>query len=111
MTMTDTYAVIEPLRADIDALGGPTVLEFGAPWCGYCRAAQPAIASAFAEHEGVRHIKVEDGSRRPLGRSFAVKLWPTLVFLRDGKEYARLVRPTETDAVARALALIDNGQA
>ncbi len=105
--MIHDYAAVEPVRADIDALAGPTLLEFGAPWCGYCRAAQPAIASAFAEHTAIRHIKVEDGSGRPLGRSFAVKLWPTLIFLRDGKEQARLVRPTDAGAIARALALID----
>ena len=31
-----------------------------------------------------------DASGRPLGRSFKVKLWPTLVFLRDGREIERL---------------------
>lgn len=109
MAVTNTYAAVEPDRAEIDALKGPTVLEFGAPWCGYCRAAQPAIASAFETHDEVRHIKVEDGSRRPLGRSFTIKLWPTLVFLRDGKECLRLVRPTDEQAIARALAQIDSG--
>ena len=42
-----------------------------------------AIAGAFASHPEVRHLKVEDGPGRPLGRSFRVKLWPTLVFLQD----------------------------
>ena len=108
MPMTDTYELSEPARADIDALTGPTVLEFGAPWCGHCRAAQPALASAFAMHAGVRHLKIEDGSGHPLGRSFGVKLWPTLVFLREGKEFARLVRPTEAQPIAQALAQIDS---
>jgi thioredoxin 1 len=35
-----------------------------------------------------------------------VKLWPTLVFMRGGVEVARLVRPTETAAIAEALAQI-----
>ena len=99
----------EPPRADIDALAGPAMIEFGTGWCGYCRAAQAPIATALAGHPGVRHIKVEDGSGRPLGRSFGVKLWPTLVFLRDGKEVARLVRPRDSQSIAGALAGIDGG--
>ncbi|MBC7514142.1 MAG: thioredoxin family protein, partial [Herminiimonas sp.] len=60
-----------------------------------------------AGHPHVEHIKVEDGSGRPLGRSFNVRLWPTLIFLQDGREVARLVRPTEAQPIADALAGID----
>ena len=101
------YPGIEPPRADVDRFAGATVVEFGAPWCGHCIAAQSAIAAAFAAHPQVRHVKVEDGRGRPLGRSFRVKLWPTLVFLRDGEELARAVRPTETADILAALELID----
>jgi len=83
------------------------VLEFGSPWCGYCRRAQPLIAEALADHAGVRHIKIADASGKRLGRSFQVKLWPTLVFMRDGKEVAKLVRPHETQEISEALAQID----
>src|SRR5437868_9983946 len=101
--MNTVYAAVEPHRAEIDSLGGATVIEFGAPWCGYCRSAQPLIASAISSHPEIRHIKVEDGKGRPLGRSFRVTLWPTLIFLRDGKEIARLVRPADAAVISEAL--------
>ncbi|TXI79931.1 MULTISPECIES: thioredoxin family protein [unclassified Cupriavidus] len=107
MSMNKTFAATEPARAEIDALPGATLLEFGAPWCGFCMRAQPLIEAAFAAHPSIRHLKIEDASGRPLGRSFRVKLWPTLVFLRDGQEVARLVRPADADEIARAMAGID----
>lgn len=105
--MNTVYAETEPSRTEVDALAGAAVVEFGAPWCGYCRAAQPLIAGALASHRDVHHLKIEDGSGLPLGRSFGIKLWPTLVFLRDGKEVTRLVRPTSLDEIRRALRRID----
>jgi thioredoxin 1 len=107
MTMNDTYASIEPARAQIDMLDGPTLIEFGAPWCGHCQAVQVPLASALADRPRVRHLKIEDGKGRALGRSFRVTLWPTLVFLRNGRETARLVRPGDTNAIRDALAQID----
>jgi thioredoxin 1 len=92
-----------PRRTDIDASTGPLLLEFGTDWCGHCRAARAAVMTATATQPGVRHLRVEDGPGRALGRSFGVKLWPTLVFLRDGREVDRLVRPTEAAQVAAAL--------
>ena len=89
----------EPTRQEIDATREPLVLEFGATWCGYCQAAQPDITAVLKEHPAVRHIKVEDGKGRPLGRSFRVKLWPTLVYLENGVEQARVVRPEDRAAV------------
>jgi len=102
------YADQEPSRSDVDALRGATLVEFGSPWCGYCRRAQPLLAGAFEGHESVRHIKVADASGRRLGRSFGVKLWPTLVFMKDGLEVARLVRPQDVEPIRRALAMIDD---
>ena len=92
-----------PSRVEVDALRGLTLLEFGTDWCGHCRAAQPALAEVLAAQTGWRHLKVEDGPGRPLGRSFRVKLWPTLVLLRDGQELARLVRPTQAADLRQAL--------
>ena len=88
----------EPTRQEVDALPGPTVLEFGATWRGYCRAAQADIAAVMKNHPAVRHIRIEDGKGRPLGRSFRVKLWPTLVYLETGGEKGRAARPDDAAA-------------
>lgn len=111
MGLNTEYAAAEPARNAVDALPGPTVVEFGAPWCGFCIGAQRHIADAFAAHPEVRHLKIEDGPGRPLGRSYRVKLWPTLVFLRDGTEVARLVRPADAASIRDALCQIDRGPA
>ncbi len=98
------YAETAPTRAEVDALPGPTLLEFGSPTCGHCRRAQPLIAAALAAHPSVRHLKIADASGRRLGRSFGVKLWPTLVLFADGKQIARVVRPAAGGEIEALLA-------
>jgi thioredoxin 1 len=83
----------EPTREAVDQMLGRVVLEFGASWCPHCQAIRSAMSNALATHPGVRNISVEDGRGLPLGRSFRVKLWPTLVFLRDGVVVSQVVRP------------------
>lgn len=101
------YTEKAPTRAEVDALPGSTVIEFGTNWCGHCSAAQPFIQEAMARHPRLRHLKIEDGKGRPLGRSFQVKLWPTLIFMKDGAEVARVVRPPSTQIISDALNQID----
>lgn len=94
-----------PARAEVNALPGLTLLEFGTDWCGHCSAAQAAIVEVLSQHPNWSHFKIEDGSGRPLGRSYHVKLWPTLVLLRDGQEVARLVRPTHASDISDTLSI------
>ena len=89
-----------PTRTQVDALQGPVVLEFGTGWCGYCRSFAPILQELLKRHPQVTHISVEDGSGRPLGRSFLVKLWPTLVFLKNGHLVQQIARPTREEAQA-----------
>ncbi len=95
----------EVTRKEVDAWPGTTVLEFGASWCPICKGARPLIDAALAaQPAGLRHVWIEDGSGKPLGRSFGVKLWPTVVVLQDGREIARVVRPRTEEAVREVLA-------
>ena len=99
MPYQSTYRPEAPERSEVDVIPGLLLLEFGANWCGHCQAAQPAIQSVLAKHPDLDHRKIEDGPGRRLGRSFRVKLWPTLILLRDGQEIARTVRPATVDDV------------
>jgi thioredoxin 1 len=104
--MSDQFYQESFTEADVEVLMGPAILNFGANWCGYCQAALPAIARALGAYPEVQQFGIEDGPGRKLGRMFGVKLWPTLVFMKDGKEVTRLVRPTSPDAIRSALAQI-----
>lgn len=84
---------VEPSRAEIDALPGTTLLEFGSEDCSICQRTRPLLDELVHDMPGVRYVRVEDGAGRALGRSFAVKLWPTLIIIQEGRELARVVRP------------------
>ena len=98
-----SYTTSQPERSAVDALPGLVALDFGTDWCGHCRAGEPLIAGALKDYPDAQHIQVEDGPGRPLGRSFRIKLWPTVVVLKDGVEVARVTRPDSIDDVRDAL--------
>ena len=105
MTHRDaTYQPTAPDHTAVQALRGLVLLDFGTDWCGHCLAARPAVDAWSHAHKGVEHLRIEDGRGRVLGRAYRVKLWPTLILLRDGQEIARSVRPRE----ARDLWLLED---
>ncbi len=101
--MAVPYQVAQPERAELEAEPGIVALEFGTDWCGFCRAGAVHIVAALLSRPAVRHVKVEDGPGRALGRSYRIKLWPTVVVLKDGQEVARVVRPDSAGQVGEAL--------
>ena len=99
MSVSPEYTANALTRESVDAFSGTTVLLFGVNWCGHCKAAAPFISEAFANFPDIKVLPIEDGAGRPLGRSFKVKLWPTLVFLVNGQEVGRVVRPTDSNVI------------
>ncbi|MDO5503745.1 MAG: thioredoxin family protein [Actinomycetia bacterium] len=97
------YREEQPTREEIEAMDGNVALEFGANWCGICAGAKADLDAALDARPDLTRIKAADGSGVPLGRSFTVKLWPTLVLLRDGQEVGRVVRPSSRADIDQAL--------
>jgi len=102
--MLPAYSETAPERSDLESSKGHLLLEFGSNGCGICRAATPLIDAAVAKLPELPHVRVQDGQGKRLGRSFSVKLWPTLILLNDGVEVARLVRPAHADQMDVLLA-------
>ena len=67
-----------------------------------------AASAAVAQAPQTATAMLKDGKGQALGRSFKVKLWPTLIFMRNGQEVERLVRPTSAADIRAALERIDN---
>lgn len=85
-------------REELDTSRGLVLVEFGAEWCPHCQAVQTEL-ERLLQNVPLRHLKVADGKGKPLGRSFAVKLWPNFILLENGQIIKQLARPSEAELV------------
>ena len=99
MSFDPSYQESSLTREEVDALPGPVAIEFGSSDCSICAGFTPLAAEALDRFGKVRHIRVQDGRGKPLGRSFRVKLWPTFVLLRDGQVVQQLARPSQDELI------------
>ena len=71
---------------------GKCVVDFWATWCGPCKMLSPVVESIADQYEGKVLVgKVNVDEEPDLARRFGVMSIPTVVFLKNGKEFDRKV--------------------
>ena len=71
----------------------PVLVDFGAPWCGYCRRIDPVIDKLADSREDVLIVKVNIDQEPTLARQERIEVIPTLVVYREGYDLGSIVAP------------------
>lgn len=71
----------------------PVLVDFWAPWCGYCRRIDPAVNKLADSREDVVIVKVNIDEEPDLARREQIEVIPTLVVYKEGYELGSIVAP------------------
>ena len=80
----------------------PMLVDFSAPWCGYCRRINPAydrIADEYKDRLNV--VKVDIDEEPQLAQQEHIEVVPTLVIYRKGEALASIVAPESKAMIDR----------
>ena len=104
MTLNEANFSNEVLSSEV-----PVIVEFGATWCGPCKALEPILERLAAKWQSSRKVATINTDDAPeLANRYAVRGTPTLLVFANGKEVARQVGLTSE---AKIEAMIDRAVA
>ena len=79
------HTVTEANFNEIINSGKPAMVDFGATWCGPCKALAPIVEEIAAEYEGRVVVGTADVDEcSDLAAQFRIRNVPTVLFFKDG---------------------------
>jgi thioredoxin 1 len=71
--------------------GRPVVVDFWAPWCGPCKAVEPALEQLAGAHESVEFVKLDIDQNPETASRYGVLSIPTVILFEGGQARETLV--------------------
>ena len=68
-----------------------TVVDFWAPWCGYCIKLSPVIEQIAQEMPDVKFVKMNTDECMNVARDYAISGLPCLLIFKNGEPQDRIV--------------------
>lgn len=64
---------------------GNVVVDFGAPWCGYCRRLAPVIDKVAGEENDITFYSINIDNDEEIAARYGIDTVPTVIFFKDGE--------------------------
>jgi thioredoxin 1 len=82
----------------------PVLLDFGAAWCGPCRAIEPIVEKIAERHAGkIRVLRIDADASASIAARYRVRALPTVISFVGGQEHKRHTGATSMDVLVRLL--------